>query len=545
MNASKLRSPRSVDTALTDKTSASTTASNIQHATPPRFYSNGSSPPQLLSDHAGGPRAASSAGMPQWKASAGNVDSARNDGKTALATSPDGAPSSKAHASSKRPTTIVSDEEIRRKQVMETLRLADATVILLDQLEAAIRAGNRRSASDLFSVLDFCHGSGAMPSLLAYTNYCVVADAVRSGNADVLILLISRMPSKTFGDMRYFDPMFNDPENRGCEYMLDIAAAREDLKIGLLLVAFGAKPGPNCPPRFLDALLKKAIDGSSSVGVRNLLGFGADLNVFLAARNGGFPIDSDMHLPEVLMPAFSYHLHAGNEKPLTDIARLYAGDDAYRRDRFDELVADVVASNDPGHVALMLKIRPVIAGPDGLAPTEGMRHAMQAVARSGGAAILGMLIDHQPPVRAEPIARSRHAMTPDAVGDNIGFINPVLDMRDEQGRTLLHLAAQSGNTETIALLLKRGANLTLRCNGGGWALIHAIKGNHIEAAIRLQKAAVAVENNWHDSKLAVQVALRFARPAMRAALANADPAFRPEPAAAAGALRPYAPYDDL
>lgn len=384
-----------------------------------------------------------------------------------------------------------------------------------------------------------------MPTLLAYTNYCVVADAVRSGNEDVLLLLLSNTPSKTFGHGSYFDAMFNDPENRGGEYMLDIAAAREDLKIGLMLVAFGAKPGPNCPPRFLDKLLKKAIDGSSSVGVRNLLGFGADLNVFLAARDGGFPIDSDMHLPEVLMPAFSYHLHAGNEKPLTDIARLYAFDDAYRRDRFDELLADVVENNVPGHVALMLKIRPGIVGPDGLAPTEGMRHAMQTAARSSGAAILGMLIDHQPPVRAEPIARYRHAMTPDAVGDNIGFINPVLDMRDEQGRTMLHLAAQSGNTETIALLLKRGANLTLRCNGGGWALMHAVRRNHIDAAVCLQKAILAMENNWHERRLAVLVAFRFASPAMRAALSNANPASLPEPAVVAGWLRPYAPHDDL
>ena len=140
---------------------------------------------------------------------------------------------------------------------------------------------------------------------------------------------------------------------------------------------------------------------------------------------------------------------------------------------------------------------------------------------------------------------AEHAMTPDAVGDNIGFITPVLDMRDVQSRTMLHLVAQSGNTETIALPLKRGANVTLRCNGGGWALMHAVRRNHIDAAVCLQKAATAAKDVWRESRLAGQVAISFASPAMRAALSNADPECRPEPAAVAGSLRRYAPHDDL
>lgn len=119
----------------------------------------------------------------------------------------------------------------------------------------------------------------------------------------------------------------------------------------------------------------------------------------------------------------------------------------------------------------------------------------------------------------------------------------MLDLVDEAGRTLLHLAAQSGNAETVAFMLGQGANLMALDSEGESALIHAVKHGRTDAAVRILQAALEGTGSGPDMAAMISAAMQHADPSMRAALHNANRDALPAPRAAAPPS--YARHDDL
>ncbi len=58
--------------------------------------------------------------------------------------------------------------------------------------------------------------------------------------------------------------------------------------------------------------------------------------------------------------------------------------------------------------------------------------------------------------------------------------NQYVDMQNKNGDTALMIAAQRGNTKIVKVLLRYNSSLTLRCNEGHNAFMHAFRSRHIE-----------------------------------------------------------------
>ena len=178
-------------------------------------------------------------------------------------------------------------------------------------------------------------------------------------------------------------------------------------------------------------------------------------------------------------------------------------------------------------------------------PTAALMRAIQVAASSGTAETLEILLDHQMTVRTERVDASRSSKAPDRMADNLSLSSQPLEMKDETGRTLLHLAARSGNAATLALLLSRGANPRELDGKKQSALAIAVKGKHVAAAVPLLRAALASTDNWPGKKDMIRAAVSHADPVMKAALMNAHAEVQPGPPAKVASPPPYAPHEKL
>ncbi len=420
------------------------------------------------------------------------------------------------------------------------LGLSDDEVVGLENLEAAIKNGDTVLAMELARCSRVSLGHvNVLEHLLEYTNHAVLADAVKSENIDCFLFMTAdHKHVKNFPDR-----MFNDPDKNGRAHLLDIAASTDNLDLGIILVEKGAKPGPDCPQRYIDRMLVEAMDVGASGAASKLLGYGADWNLFFY-----HPKKLEMDLTgrtNFLKPAVNFYLQSANknEKVLTDILCAWSGTGAGNGEKFDGCLKDVVIDKSTRRLALLLKIRPDVVEADQQKPGKEMMRAAAKSVAAGNLAALKMLMDYQPSVRAAPKEEnSTTKVHPDAQ-ESVSFSSRLLATRDEAGCTLLHLAAQSGNAETVTFLLGRGANPLALDNKGKSALIHAVKHSRIDAAVRILQAALAVPGSGPDMAAMISAAMQHADLSMRAALHNANSDALPAPRVATPSS--YAPHEDL
>ena len=396
------------------------------------------------------------------------------------------------------------------------LGLSNEEVVGLENLEAAIKNGDARLVKHLAhcSRVNLGHAN-VLEHLLEYTNHAVVADAVNSENIDCFLFLMA--------DHNYVenssDRLFNDPGKSGRAYLLDIAASTDNLELGMMLVERGAKPGPDCPQRFLDRMLGQAMDVGASGAASKLLGYGADWNLFFYHQK---KLEMDLTgQTNFLKPAVNFYLRSAreNEKVLTDLLCAWTGTGTGTIEMFDKNLKDVIIDKETRRLALLLKIRPDVVEDDQHNPSKGM---MQAAST-----------EESGTTKVRPNAEN-----------SVPFSSQLLGLRDEAGCTLLHHAAQSGSTEAVAFLLDRGANLMALDSEGESALIHAVKHGRTDAAVRILQAALEGTGSGPDMAAMISAAMQHADPSMRAALHNANRDALPAPKVATPPSS-YAPHEDL
>jgi hypothetical protein len=508
------------------KPPSSLDSSAAEHLAQPRLYSNDHPPARLPAGPARELNAAPNAGLPHWQGDSADSHVLAVEAGTS------------SSSSTSRPG---SAEQQRRNQMKEKLGLSNDEVVGLEKLEAAIKNGDVQLVTELAhcSRVNLGHAN-VLEHLLEYTDYAVVADAVHSENIDCLLFL-------TADDKyvkKFSDRMFNDPDKNGRGNLLDIAASSSDLELGIRLVEKGAKPGPNCPRPFLDRMLVEAMDVGASDAASNLLGYGADWNLFFYHEK---KLEMDLTgKTNFLKPAVNFYLQLANknEKVLTDILCAWSGTGAGNIEKFDKNLKDVVIDKGTRRLALLLKIRPDVVEAGQHFPSGGMMQAAAKAVSVENVAALKMLLDFQPFARAAPKEEiGTKKVRPDAEG-SVSFSSQMLATRDEAGCTLLHLAAQSGNAETVALLLGRGANLLALDSKGESALLHAVKHSRTAAAVRILQAALAVPGSAPDMAAMISAAMQHADPSMRAALHNANSDALPAPKVATPPSS-YAPHEDL
>lgn len=518
MDANKPVSPRDVGVGATqepDRNFAITTVGERERASPPRLYAGNNAAPSFIAGSAPVAHAGTRASMPHWEDIASSVVSPQEESGTA--SSSDQAATGVADPSQNNHVTTASSEQLRRDKVKEKYLLTAEEVIVYENLEASIKAGDRSSVVRGFTALD---SRKTLSRLLAYTNYTVMVDAIKTGDAHLLEFIFDEANDSNFRKKRY-DRMTNCSGDAGGETLLDIAASRTDLKIGLMLVEKGAKPGLNCPRQFLDSLLELAIASTLKNAIRNLLGYGADWNLFFySEKRHQFDFVSSEGF---LIPASHFHQHAKNQQALLDIACLWAGSDSNNSEKFDHEIERCASDANHYRVKKLLKLRSQVVEADRSKPTAAMMRAIQVAAAVGTAATLKILLDE--------------------MSDSLSLSSQILDMKDPTGRTLLHLAARSGDEKKVALLLNRGANLREKDGQGDWSLVNAIKGNHISAAVLLLQTALAATDNWPRKKEMIRAAVGHASPAMRVALMNAHAEVQPGPPAKVTSPPPYEPHE--
>jgi ankyrin repeat protein len=547
MDANKPVSPRDVyveSTTQPVQSPVTTAASDGQHASAPRVYPGSDALPRFMTGSAPVAHAGLSASAPQGEGHAASGISLQ-DGSGAASSS-----SSSSSSSSNQTATSVAQApqnshandlsfvQRHKETVIAAYSLTAREVMGYDKLAASIKANNRSGVIHGFALFD---SRKTLTRLLSYTSCSVMADATRTGDSDLLQLLFDEANDANFQDKLY-DQMLNGYGDAGGEYLLDIAASRMDLGIGLMLVKKGAKPGPNCPRRFLDCLLKIAIASKSENAMRNLLGYGADWNLFFySEQRHQFDF---IHTKAFLLPAFRFHHSAGNKQAALDIYCLWAGSTSRSNETFDEEIERCASDKNHLLVKELLETRPHVVEADHAKPTAALMRAIQVAASVGTAKTLEILLDHYMSVRTERGDANRSSKAPDRMADNTPLPSQLLDMKDQTGRTLLHLAAQSGNAKTIALLLERGAKLRELDGEKQWALTIAVKGKHTAAAVFLLRAALAATDSWPGKKAMIRAAVSHADPAMKAALMNVHNEVQPGPPAKVAA-RPYEPHWDL
>ena len=542
MDANKPVSTRDVHVESTTgpvHNSATTTASDGQHATAPRVYAGSDALPRLMT----GPESVAHTGIrasaPQWEEHAATDISLQDGSGTAPSSSSDQTAICVAQAPEKSHAKDLSFVQRHKEKVIAAYSLTAKEVIDYDDLAASIKANNRSGVIHGFAIFD---SSKTLTRLLSYTSCSVMADATKTGDMCLLQLLFDEAEDANFQD-KVYDQMLNGYGDAGGEYLLDIAASCMDLKIGLMLAEKGAKPGPNCPQQFLDSLLEQAIASRSENAMRNLLGYGADWNLFFYSEQR-HQIDFS-HSSGFLRPASVFHRKSGNKQALLDIVCLWAGSNSRSNEKFDERLEHCASDKNRSRVKELLEMRPYVIEADQSKPTAALMRAIQVAASAGTAATLEILLDHHMSVRTERGDTSRSSKAPARMAGAISWSSQPLDMKDEAGQTLLHLAARSGNAATVAVLLKRGAKLRELDGEKQWALTTAIKGKHIAAAVLLLRAALAATDNWPGKRDMIGAAVSHADPVMKAALMNAYAEVQPGPPAKVASPPPYGPHEEF
>lgn len=501
-------------------------SSAAAHLAQPRLYSVDHRPTRLPSGPGRELDAAQNAGMPHWRGD--SVDSSA--AAVVAGTSPS--------LLTDRP---ISAEQQRRNQMKAKLGLSNEEVVGLENLEAAIKNGDARLVKHLAhcSRVNLGHAN-VLEHLLEYTNHAVVADAVNSENIDCFLFLMA--------DHNYVenssDRLFNDPGKSGRAYLLDIAASTDNLELGMMLVERGAKPGPDCPQRFLDRMLGQAMDVGASGAASKLLGYGADWNLFFYHQK---KLEMDLTgQTNFLKPAVNFYLRSAreNEKVLTDLLCAWTGTGTGTIEMFDKNLKDVIIDKETRRLALLLKIRPDVVEDDQHNPSKGMMQAAAKAVSVGNVEALKMLLNYQPFVRAASTEESGTTKVRPNAENSVPFSSQLLGLGDEAGCTLLHHAAQSGSTEAVAFLLDRGANLMALDSEGESALIHAVKHGRTDAAVRILQAALEGTGSGPDMAAMISAAMQHADPSMRAALHNANRDALPAPKVATPPSS-YAPHEDL
>jgi hypothetical protein len=545
MDANKPVSPRDVyveSTTQPVQSPVTTAASDGQHASAPRVYSGSDALPRFMTGSAPVAHAGLSASAPQGEDHAASGISLQ-DGSGAASSSSSSSnqtATSVAQAPQNSHANDLSFVQRHKETVIAAYSLTAKEVIDYDDLAASIKANNRSGVIHGFAIFD---SRKTLTRLLSYTSCSVMADATRTGDSDLLQLLFDEATDANFQDKLY-DQMLNGYGDAGGEYLLDIAASRMDLEVGLMLAEKGARPGPNCPRQFLDSLLKQAIESRSENAMRNLLGYGADWNVFFySEKRHQFDF---IHTTAFLKPAFDFHQSAGgNHQAALDIYCLWAGSISRSNEKFDKEIERYASDKNHLRVKELLGMRPHMIEADQSKPTAALMRAIQVAASVGTATTLEILLDHHMSVRTERSDASGRSKAPARMADNISLSSQLLDMKDQTGRTLLHLAAQSGNAKTIALLLERGAKLRELDGEKQWALTIAIKGKHIAAAMLLLRAALATTDNWPGKQAMIRAAVSHADPVMKAALMNVYAEVQPGPPAKVASPPPYGPHEEF
>jgi hypothetical protein len=296
MDANKPLSVRDVHVESTTgpvQNPVTTAVSDGQHATAPRVYSGSEALPRFMTGSAPVAHAGMIASAPQWEDHAASDISLQKGSGTApsSSSSSDQPAVSVAHATQDSHAKHSSFLQRHKEKVKETYSLTAEEVVAYDDLAASMKAGDRSGVVRGFSTLD---SRKTLTRLLHYTNCSVMADATRTGDSYLLAFLFDEAKDANFQD-RHYDRMLNGYGDAGGDYLLDIAASRMDLEIGLMLVEKGAKPGPNCPQQFLDSLLEHAIASESENALRNLVGYGADWNLFFHSEQRH---QLDLFIPE-------------------------------------------------------------------------------------------------------------------------------------------------------------------------------------------------------------------------------------------------------
>ena len=546
MDANKPVSPRDVHVESTTgpvHNSATTTASDGQHATAPRVYAGSDALPRFMTGPAPVAHTGIRASAPRWEEHGASDISLQKGSSTARSSSSLNQPTaSVAHAPQDSHAKQLSFLQGHREKVIAAYSLTAEKVSAYDNLAASIKAGDRRRVIQGFNTLD---SRKTLPRLLHFTNSSVMADAIRTGDMKLLEFLFDEAKDANFQDSHY-DRMLNGYANAGGDPLLDIAASRKDLEIGLMLAENDAKPGPNCPRQFLDQLLEKAIEFRSEYAVRNLLVHGADWNLFFSsAGRDRFLHGLVMGISTFFHPLYQLHEKAENKQAALEVTRLWAGSDMRSNEKFDEEIKRYASDKNSIRVKKLLEMRPGVIEADQAKPTAALMQAIQIAVSAGTAATLKILLDHYMSVRTERSDAGRRSMAPARMADNISLSNQLLDLKDDTGRTLLHLAAQSGHAGKIALLLKRGASARELDGKKQLALEIAIKGKHIAAAVLLLRAALEATDNWPGKKATIRAAVSHADPEMKTALMNVYAEVQPGPPAKVASPRPYDPHEEF
>lgn len=520
---------------------ATTDTSSGQQATPPNLYAGSGPAQRFLPSSAPALHAELSASAPQWEDHAASGISLQDGSGTAssLSSSSDQTTTSVTQAPQDSHAMDLSFVQRHKETAIAAYSLAAKEAIDYDDLAAAIKANNRSGVIHGFAVFN---SGKTLSRLLSYTSCSVMADATKTGDMYLLQLLFDEAKDADFQEKLY-DQMLNGYGDAGGEYLLDIAASRMDLKIGLMLAEKGAKPGPNCPKQFLDSLLEQAIASRSENAMRNLLGYGADWNLFFySEQRHQFDF---IHTPAFLRPACHFNQKAGNKKAILDIVCLWAGSNSQSSEKFDERLEHCASGKNHSRIKELLEMRPYVIEADQAKPTAALVRAIKVAASVGTAKTLEILLDHFMSVRTERGDAGRSSKAPARMADNTSLSSQLLDMNYDTVQMLLHLAAKSGNAEKIALLLERGA----RPRELDWekqsALAIAVKGQHIAAAVLLLRAASATTDNWPGKQAMIRAAVSHADPIMKAALMNAHAEVQPGPPARVASPSPYGPHEDF
>ena len=545
MDANKPVSPRAVNVELTTgpvQDPVSTTVSDWQHASAPRVYSGSDALPRFMTGSAPVAHDEVSATVPQWEDAAGIGISLQEDSDTAPSSPPGQSATSVAQAPPSRHAKHLSLLQRHKEKIIAADSLTAEEVSAYEFLAASVKAGDQSAAIRGFDRLD---SRKTLVRLLSYTNGSVMADVTRAGDTRLLQFLFDEAKDANFQD-KHYDRMVKGYRDADGNYLLDIAASRTDLEIGLMLMEKGAKPGPNCPKQFLDSLLEQAIASSLENAVRNLLVHGADWNLFFSsAGRDRFLHGLGMNSSKFLHSIYQLHEKAKNKQAALEVTRLWVGSDSRSNEKFDEEIERYASDKNPVRVKKLLEMRPNVIEADQAKPTAALMRAVQVAASVGAATTLEILLEHHMSVRTERGDASRSSKAPARLAANISLSSQLLDMRDDTGRTLLHLAAQSGNERKVALLLKRGASPREVDGKKQLALTIAIKGENISAAVLLLRAALAATDKWPGKMEAIRAAISHADPVMKAALMNAHAEVQPGPPAKVASPPPYDPHEEF
>jgi ankyrin repeat protein len=542
MDSSKPVSPRDIHVGMTNASIhnlATTDTNSGQQATPPNLHAGSGPAQRFLPSSSPALHAELSASAPQWEDHAASGISLQDGSGTASSSSSDQTTTSVAQAPQNSHAMDLSFVQRHKETVIAAYSLTAKEVIDYDDLAASIKANNRSGVIHGFAVFN---SGKTLTRLLSYTSCSVMADATRTGDMCLLQLLFDEAKDANFQEKLY-DQMLNGYGDAGGEYLLDIAASRMDLKIGLMLAEKGAKPGPNCPKQFLDNLLEQAIASRSENAMRNLLGYGADWNLFFYSKQR-HQFDFS-HTKAFLKPACHFHHKAGNKQAVLDIVCLWAGSKSQSNEKFDEEIERTASDENHLRAQELLEMRPHVVEADHAKPTAALVRAIQVAASVGTAKTLEILLDHYMSVRTERGDAHLSSKAPARMADNISLSSQLLDMNYYTVQTLLQLAAQSGNAEKIALLLERGASPREVDGKKQLALTIAIKGKNTEAAVLLLRAALAVTDNWPEKKDMIRAAVSHADPLMKAALMNVYAEVHPGPPAKVASPPPYGPHEEL